>query len=658
MPKDQIKDVADGKLVIATTGAQGEPMAGLARMANRDHRFVEIQPGDTVIVSAPARSRATRNTSPRTIDNLFKAGANVFYHTIKRAHVSGHASQEELKLMLGLTKPKLLHPDPRRVPDAGPARPPGDRDRRRAGQRVHHRERHADRDLRRTARPVAASPCPAGYVFVDGLSVGEVGEIVLRDRRALANDGMFMIVVPVDKQTGDVVGRPEIITRGFVHGNEEDPIIEGAIERIVEALDQPGRPHQRDRPAQDADQGRRLALPVRADEAPPDGLPGRRRGLADGDASTHRRLPHPSSRRSQASKSPSRGASPAAKLSSGCQPAVVRSLVGIVLLVLGAVTLIALLLPGQGPLTDCGATSIAPWFGTGRWLLPFVLLAVRLVRRAGPGKEPARRGGARCWASAMSYVGILGLIQLVEFSGEFTGGRIGRFLSGLLEPLLTHAGRVRRPHRAHDRRAADRLRHAASRAHVTRDARGRRRRRTTLQDRTARAADTVVAAKSADAKGAEVAAAAVGVGVMAEPGRKGRHRRFPRSTPRARRVSGAPTTAATAFPYGVQNPPPTSATIAPLRMPGGAAAPAMAVAATALRDPADVTDAADSPARREAIAWVLPPIELLDLNELPTAAAGATADADARAEQARIIEKLQAASTSTPGSSAATPARW
>jgi ribonuclease J len=83
-------------------------------------------------------------------------------------------------------------------------------------------------------------PVPAGYVFVDGLSVGEVGDIVLRDRRALANDGMFMIVVTVDKQTGRVVGRPEIITRGFVHGNEEDPIIEEAIRRIREAVDQPG----------------------------------------------------------------------------------------------------------------------------------------------------------------------------------------------------------------------------------------------------------------------------------------------------------------------------------------------------------------------------------------------------------------------------------
>ena len=148
MPKDKIKDHPDAKLVIATTGAQGEPMAGLARMANRDHRFVEIQPGDTVIVSASPIPGNEESVS-RTIDNLFKAGANVYYHTIKRAHVSGHASQEELKLMLGLTKPKHFIPmhgefrmqvqHGRLAIETGVA----------PGERVHHRERDADRVLRR-----------------------------------------------------------------------------------------------------------------------------------------------------------------------------------------------------------------------------------------------------------------------------------------------------------------------------------------------------------------------------------------------------------------------------------------------------------------------------------------------------------------------------
>ena len=170
--KDKIKDIPPGKLVIATTGAQGEPMAGLARMANRDHRFVEIQPGDTVIVSA-SPIPGNEEYVARTIDNLFKAGANVYYHAIKRAHVSGHASQEELKLMLGAHEAHALHPDARRVPDAGPARPPGHRDRRRARERVHHRERHADRDLRRRLRP--ARPARGGRLRLRGRPVGRRG---------------------------------------------------------------------------------------------------------------------------------------------------------------------------------------------------------------------------------------------------------------------------------------------------------------------------------------------------------------------------------------------------------------------------------------------------------------------------------------------------
>jgi ribonuclease J len=236
--KDKIGEIPSGKLVVATTGSQGEPMSGLARMANRDHRFVEIEQGDTVILSA-SPIPGNEEYVARTIDNLFKAGANVIYHAIRHAHVSGHASQEELKLMLNLTRPKYF------MPIHGEFR-----------MQVHHGrlavetgvlpenvfiiengtpiEFWADGSARR------GQPVSAGYVFVDGLSVGDVGEIVLRDRRALASDGMFMVVVTVDKQTGKVVGRPEIITRGFVHGNEQDPIIDEAIKRVMAAVEHPG----------------------------------------------------------------------------------------------------------------------------------------------------------------------------------------------------------------------------------------------------------------------------------------------------------------------------------------------------------------------------------------------------------------------------------
>jgi len=234
--KDQIGSVQ--KIVVATTGAQGEPMAGLARMANRDHRFVEIQPGDTVIVSA-SPIPGNEEYVARTIDNLFKAGANVFYHTVKHAHVSGHASQEELKLMLGLTRPKYfipIHGEFRMLVQHGRLAVetgvlPENVFIIENGQAI---EFYADGSARR------AAPVASGYVLVDGLSVGDVGEVVLRDRKALASDGMFIVVVTVDKQTGRVLARPEIVTRGFVHGNERDPLMEGAIERMMAAIEGQG----------------------------------------------------------------------------------------------------------------------------------------------------------------------------------------------------------------------------------------------------------------------------------------------------------------------------------------------------------------------------------------------------------------------------------
>jgi ribonuclease J len=238
VPKEKLGSVPDDKLVICTTGAQGEPMAGLARMANGDHRFVDIRPGDSVIVSAspiPGNEEAVG----RTIDNLFKAGANVFYHTIKPAHVSGHASQEELKLMLALTKPKYF------IPIHGEFRMQVQHGRLAMGagvapENVFLIENGTPIELWPDGTARRAEPVTAGYVFVDGLSVGEVGDIVLRDRRSLAKDGILMIVVTVDKQTGHVVGRPEIVTRGFVHENEADPIFAGAIERLIASVDHPG----------------------------------------------------------------------------------------------------------------------------------------------------------------------------------------------------------------------------------------------------------------------------------------------------------------------------------------------------------------------------------------------------------------------------------
>jgi ribonuclease J len=234
--KDQIG--SHEKIVIATTGSQGEPMAGLARMANRDHRFVEIQPGDTVIVSA-SPIPGNEEYVARTIDNLFKAGANVYYHSVKHVHVSGHASQEELKLMLGLTRPKHfipIHGEFRMLVQHGRlAIETGV-----APENVFIIENGQPIEFLPDGTARRATPVTSGYVLVDGLSVGDVGEVVLRDRRALANDGMFIVVVTVDKQSGRIVAKPEIVTRGFVRGNEHDPLMEGAVERMMSAIEGKG----------------------------------------------------------------------------------------------------------------------------------------------------------------------------------------------------------------------------------------------------------------------------------------------------------------------------------------------------------------------------------------------------------------------------------
>lgn len=239
--KEEIGRRSKEPLVIATTGAQGEPMAGLAKMANGEHRNVEIQNGDTVIVSAspiPGNEEAVG----RTIDNLFKSGANVIYHSIAQVHVSGHASQEELKMMLALTKPQHF------VPMHGEMRM----------QVAHGRlatqmgvspsnvfiiengtpiEFYADGSARRV------SPVAHGAVFVDGSSVGEISEIVLRDRRTLADDGIVVIFATVDAQSGKPIGRPVLVTRGFLNGDEDNKLVEATISIALKAIQHKGDRH-------------------------------------------------------------------------------------------------------------------------------------------------------------------------------------------------------------------------------------------------------------------------------------------------------------------------------------------------------------------------------------------------------------------------------
>lgn len=223
----------DERVVYVVTGAQGEPMAALSRIASGDHREVTIGSGDTVIVSAtPIPGNETAVS--RVINRLFRAGAEVVYGRRALVHVSGHAGQEELRRMLELTQPRdvvPMHGEPRHMVlyadlaiEAGiPA------------QRIHFLEN--GEVLLVTAESVErAGRVEAGAVYVDGATVGEVGDAVVRERRALARDGIVMVVVGVEPDSGRVVAGPELVTRGFVHTRESGELLEAAKAHLRQAI--------------------------------------------------------------------------------------------------------------------------------------------------------------------------------------------------------------------------------------------------------------------------------------------------------------------------------------------------------------------------------------------------------------------------------------
>jgi ribonuclease J len=236
---DELKGMPHNRVVFITTGSQGEPTSALVRIANRDHRQVHIIRGDTVVLSATAvpGNEALIN---RTVDNLFKQGAQVLYDKVAPVHVHGHGSQEELKLLLNLVKPRFF------IPIHGEYR---------------HLSLHAnlaeslgmskkniflleDGDIlelspqggRKTGK------VSSGNVYVDGLSVGEIGSVVLRDRRMLSRDGIVMVIITVNRQTGKLVGRPDIVSRGFIEPKEakDKEMIEKSRDLVARTLDHSG----------------------------------------------------------------------------------------------------------------------------------------------------------------------------------------------------------------------------------------------------------------------------------------------------------------------------------------------------------------------------------------------------------------------------------
>lgn len=238
-PEGVIIDIEDimnypaNKIVIVTTGSQGEPMSALTRMAMSDHRQVDIVQGDTVIISAtpiPGNEKVVA----KTIDNLLRLGAHVIYSRNEGIHVSGHASREELKLMHNLIKPKFF------IPVHG---------------EIHHLFAHAklaeDLGMARDhilvgengfifeftkERGKVVGRINWGVVMVDGLGVGDVGNIVLRDRRQLSQDGILIVVVTMNRETGKIVAGPDVVSRGFVYVRESEALMDEAKARVMQAL--------------------------------------------------------------------------------------------------------------------------------------------------------------------------------------------------------------------------------------------------------------------------------------------------------------------------------------------------------------------------------------------------------------------------------------
>ena len=231
---DELGRYPDDQVLILTTGSQGEPMAGLSRMASNNHRSVSIMPGDTVIISAtPIPGNETG--VGRTIDNLMRLGANVIAGRDKKIHVSGHASQEELKLMLGLIKPNYfvpIHGEYRMLRTHGDlAVMMGvDKDHVLIGDNGQIFE-FSNRSGHKTGH------VNAGRVFVDGLGVGDVGNIVIRDRQQLAMEGVVIVVMTLAKGTSHPLAGPDIVSRGFVYVRDSEELIREAHDRVAAVLE-------------------------------------------------------------------------------------------------------------------------------------------------------------------------------------------------------------------------------------------------------------------------------------------------------------------------------------------------------------------------------------------------------------------------------------
>ncbi len=232
---NKIKSMDENKIVVITTGTQGEPMSALSRMAVSEHRSIQIKKGDTIILSSsiiPGNEKTISNV----VNKLFEKGADVIYSDLADIHVSGHACEEEIKLMHSLIRPKFFMP-------------------------VHGEYRHLRQhgliaenlgmqkedifiletgqvlELTPNSAKLAPKSVPAGKTLVDGLGVGDVGNIVLRDRRLLSESGLMIIVVALDRASGQICSGPDLISRGFVYVRESEDLMESAKQVVKDTLE-------------------------------------------------------------------------------------------------------------------------------------------------------------------------------------------------------------------------------------------------------------------------------------------------------------------------------------------------------------------------------------------------------------------------------------
>ena len=235
---DDLDSYRDDELLILTTGSQGEPMSGLTRMAFSEHRKLQIKPSDKVIISATPIPGNEKFVS-RVINQLYRCGAEVIYEAMAEVHVSGHACQEEIKLMHALTRPKYfipVHGEYRMLWQHAELAESMGMDRKNivlpaAGQVI---------EMSQDSLSIAGT-VPTGAVLVDGLGIGDVGNVVLRDRKHLSQDGLIIVAMAFDRTDGVLVSGPDVISRGFVYVRENEDIIESTREVVRNIISSYGR---------------------------------------------------------------------------------------------------------------------------------------------------------------------------------------------------------------------------------------------------------------------------------------------------------------------------------------------------------------------------------------------------------------------------------